>query len=495
VSAIAPVPKRSARDWSIAAIVLIVAAAAMLRLPLVAKGQYWYIDEEFTVAIVKQVDKSGSLDTNWKLADMNPAFRRPMYNFSGYFVTLHGLKLLTRAILPEPPPLEEIRELRAYTAGFAIVALVVTALLGFTLGGGTAAVASTLLVAISPSLMMESYYARPDTLFVMLSLVLLLVYLRRAELPRTWIGIAALLVGFLVSIKASAVVFALLLLPGFARAPLRGLLVAAAGLFLGFAAGAPGAVAHPGDYFEGLAFLRDAYMAGVPPHGLGPEASVPERMAYGATWLWQTSGLALVLAAAGAGALARQRRWDVLYGFAPFAATIVYFATTPAFLERNLSPGIAAFALLAGLGVESAAIAVRSLRQRAVVAHAIAGGVALALMAWYPAVGAAKVLHALCFPVDPGAENARIARQFGRDVFVVGYLRPAPDELAAEDAKRGRPIVEIHWAYDRRTAVWLDGLKAHGWTEVARHDSLFRGYVPSTFHTVLDAPMVYLAKG
>ena len=468
------------RFW--VALALLVFAVLAVRVVVIAGTSKDHPDEALAPGLLRQLDTSS--DTNWKHADVPAGFRAgDQYNFSGYYIALHAFARAVEALPSRILPKDPMRTLRLFSALCAAAVLVVVAVIAREEAGDGAAVFAALLVALSPGLVMDGFYARPDSFGTLLALLLLFVYLRRGRMARGWVVIAGLLLGYLVSIKVSFALFALLLAPA-ARSP-KGALLAVIATLMGFAAGAPGALAHPAEYWNGIQTLRNQYTTGFPPHGLGADSSIVERGLYGGEWLAQTWGLAILAAVAGVVSLLREKRRDFLFALLPFALLLAYFMTTPVFFERNLAPGIAALAIVAGIGI--AAMGRRWSKWLAIGA----GAAALAV----PAIVSAKILQAMYEPFDiRGALMATLA-EYHRDVLVVGWSRPPWDSIRVGDTPCDPPIVQVHHAGDRRTREWLEQGRARGWVEVKRLPSRFEGYVPSTFHTYLSTEVSWLAKG
>jgi hypothetical protein len=481
----------------LAALVLAVLATHVIVIASTAKI---HPDEVLAPALLRQLDRSW--DTNWKHAGLPPGVHAgDQYNFSGYYIALHAFAraahVLPASILPESP----MRTLRIFSALCAAAALVVVALVTRGEAGASAALFAVLLTALSPGLVMDGLYARPDSFVTLLSLALLIVYLRRSRLGRVWIVVAGLLVGFLVATKVSAVVYGLLLVPAAVatrpgerpRPSASGALLAALATLAGFAAGAPGALAHPAEFATGVEALRRQYTGEFAPHGLGADAPVLARALNGAEWLAQTWGLALVLAGVGLASLVRERRWDLLFALSPFAITLAWFMTTPVFFERNLAPGIAALAVVAGIGLAAVGAWLgRRLDKPWLSRSAATFAGALALLA--PAAVSAKVLQSMYDRLDIKEELMAVLRQHHRDVLVVGWNRPPWDGIRVGDTACDPPIVQVHHAGDRKTLAWLEEGRARGWVPLKRIPSRFEGYVASTFHTYLSADFVWLAK-
>jgi hypothetical protein len=127
-----------------------------------------------------------------------------------------------------------------------------------------------------------------------------------------------------------------------------------AGVALGFALGAPGAVLHPQAFRRGVEFLTAQYAGLHPPYSHVNGGSMWDVVAgyFRATLGWP----ALAAGAAGLGILIVRRRWsDTAVVAGPVVLFVGYFATKPVFFERNLSHVLPLFCVLAGLGAGGAA--------------------------------------------------------------------------------------------------------------------------------------------
>lgn len=503
----------SVRLAAIVAAILLVASLA--RILAVESGRLNHPDEVITTAVVEQLRKSGSLDTNFKHADLPDHFRMPQYNFSGFHLTVHAVSIAIDSIVGKPgSPEEALHRYRLLNVAFSIAALVLVAWIGLTLFGTSAAIIAVALAAMSPSLVMDGVYARPDSFATLLSLALLAVFLNRNRVGMAWGPIAGLLVGFLVAVKISFLLFCplpLLWALSFDRQPRDGaggnrfgikaspvgILVAGASMVLGFALGAPGALANFGDYLAGVRTLQEQYGSGHWPHGLGHEANIMERLLYGGRFLWETWGLALLPLVVGCAALWKRRQWDVLFALAPFVAMLAYFVSTPVFFERNFSPALAALAPVAGLGVVEAS---RYLGDRFRLPgpwSAGAGwmGLLAALSLAVPMLVTGKVLAAILAPGDLEPRRKELGGRFDARLRKVDWDRP-PLEGAARSGKGScdKMLVEIRDPGDPGTLTWLANAAKKGWVEVARHRSYFSGMVPSTFHTYLETDTAWLVQ-
>lgn len=496
-----------ARHWLSAALVaLIVLGVAAEHRSIIEKARQTnpsvahlsHPDEVIASAVLDHLRAARSLDTNWRDAELPPAFKSSQYNFSGYLITLFALSRVVDLLPPSMRTMDRQSALRAFSALCAAAAVLLVAAIGATLGGPMAAVIAALLAALSPSLFLDGLYARPDAYYVLISLLLLLVYLWRGRFTRAWIPVAAALVGFLLSIKVSSLPFGLLLIPaaleprGRSRPEfsLSGLLLAIVFVAIGFALGAPGAIVHPDEFLAGVRFLSNQYSDAFGPHGLGRDSSLLERLGYAATWILQTWGLALPFAIAGVGVLVKRRLWDALFGFSPYAFTLIFFMLTAAFFERNMAPGIAAFAALAGVAVHALAASVSSRISVRVAVAATLTVLVVAVPAWVDV----KIVKSIFTVHDMREEVIGVGRKYHRDVQVVGWARPPWSTLPVRNTPCDPPIVLVIHAGDRRALSWIHEATSAGWVEVYRQDSAFAGFIPSTLHTYLSASSVYLMK-
>lgn len=499
--------------WILA--LLVVAAVAVGVRWQASAGSYVHPDEEMPEKVVGRILAEGTLDTNWGHTAISHDFHYNQFNFSSFHLTLAAVETLAghrQQDIADPGALRAHgRRLSCMLSGLVIV---LAGLLAWRLAADPlAAPLAALFTAANVQLFQDAIYARPETFMTSLTLLLLLTLTWRRVTPTAMLALSGLVVGVLIAAKVSFV----LLLPFPALAAVarslpdragalrpRHFHVAAAayagGLLLGFALGAPYAVAAPWQFLEGVSRLLHEYSDGWGPHGI-PEGSVFQRLGYALRYLDYTIGWPLLLLAAGGLGFLLRRRDDVTcFAVAGPLLMLLYFSQTHAFFERNFSPALPLLFALAGVAVcillRSAVRRMPALRGSRFAADtactALAGVAALAL-AWTP-LARSRTLYALTagpidYPKRIAAEQARVTAGGDVDVVDVGYGQP----IEAPRDGLCRPLVYKVVDYgDPRTEAAIRDRLAGGWRRVGAVESPFSGSPTSTLWTYHAATIVFL---
>jgi hypothetical protein len=483
---------------------LILLACAALRFwPL--QFDYFHPDETIAVGVAHHLVDHGTLDTNWKNADLPPDFKLPQYNFSGYMQSAAAVDGVLKAATGRETR-NTLWALRLWSAMLAIGVAALTFMAARRFFGVPTALVATALVAINPLLTQDGFYARPEPFVTVLTLLLILGGPRRA--PLFWrVVAAALIAGVLIATKISLVaLLPLLFLPeidnvslhayvrrAFQEAPVRAAAVLAGGA-AGFLAAAPFALVNQADYMEGIAFLMRQYAAPQWPYGLG-EASTPARLAYVVSYFGATAGaLTLILAVAGAAFTAAARNFRAFGVFLSCFAFGLWFATYPTFFERNFSHIVPVALIFAAYGIVRIAALVPRPALRA------AAVLVIFMVAAYPAARMTYLLLAEEVSGrswrDLGALRHALTTTYGAELTILD-AREDYKNLEDENFRLcGRWLIEMpHYHGPRSDAALIQVAAATGFKEVGRFTSHF-DYVPtSSLHTYVMPTRVYLFRG
>jgi hypothetical protein len=355
---------------------LIVLAWLALRLPP-GVIEYRYMDERIAEGVVRGV-MGGDLDTNWARHRVTNNFRYDQYNFSSYNLTLAAIgrvwTLFGGAF--------DLSAMRLWSALFAAASIAVTFAIGRHIGGAALGLIGALLTASSVQLYVDSLYARPDSFFMLLTLIA--TWLSLLATGRHWrtLAFAYAVLGFAIACKITAA----LLLPAPAlifllRTPQRDLgalarigAVCTAALFIGAFIGMPYAFAHPGAFIAGALRLVEQYAAPTGYHDgtlLGGLWYVVRYL--GPTLGWLTFALAIAGAVIAATPKARaQFGWTPFILFATALVTIFYTGSRPTFFERNFSHVLPVIFIAAGFTIQHIAARLPSGWPRAAAPAALA---------------------------------------------------------------------------------------------------------------------------
>ncbi len=355
-------------------------------------GPYFVPDENITMQVVGHLRHSGDWDTNWARADLTSDLRYDQYNFSSHLYAtyiFYRLAELVPGTLAWRSEGEGLWVYRFFSVLLGTLVVGQTMLLGRRAGGGAVALGAGALVVVATQLVQEAHFMRPEAFTTVLTLAVVALCWPR-ENWRAGLGAAAFLIGLLLACKVSMLLIVWLplvpLATAWSRTDTRTRWVAVAvlpvALAAGFAAGAPGAVAHPAQFISGVRHLMAQYGSMHPPHSHIDGRPVADMMAgfFIATLGWPVIAGGMV----GTVALAWRRRWAELALLAgPVVVFASYFATKGVFFERNLSHVLPLGLILAALGV--AAIIEPIVARGRVVAPVLFAGL-VALLVVRPAV-------------------------------------------------------------------------------------------------------------
>lgn len=331
------------------------------------RENYGHPDETITFEVVRYMRSSGDWDSNWAKAKLEPGFHYEQYNFASYLHATFGFYRLVKGI----PALDEWRSrdggfwvYRFFSVALATLAVMQTWWLARRVGGARVGLAAGAWVAVLPGLVQDAHYARPEAFVTVLTLAAVLLSLPRGRFSKWRVFGAAVVVGVAVACKIS--MLAMAWLPLVALIPVeRGAAVGLGrwawaagltltGLMVGFAVGAPDAVAHLQIYARGVLYLTQQYAGLHPPHSpLLDETATGLLTRY---YISTLGGLGLVAGLGGGVVLWWQRRRrECVALVGPVVLFAGYFCTRSVFFERNLSHLLPLWCVLAALGLAAGA--------------------------------------------------------------------------------------------------------------------------------------------
>lgn len=316
---------------------------------------YQHPDEIIPQEVVFRMLREQTLDTNWKDAELPSHFRYSQYNFSAFHVlNFYLVKVYTAFDLQFKDGL--IPFIRGVSTIFGVLVIALTYLLGKRIFDTNVGWLAATLVAVNPLMYQDGLYARPETFFTFVTLLLFLVCFSFSNRPvlRDFLGSSIL--GIMVATKITAVLLIFIfflrrnepVIEGnrkeaffqyirhcylcFERWP-----VVVLGLISGFSLFAPYAVINFQDYVSGINYLVEQYKSTHWPHGV-VDGSFFERLWYVVRYFISTSGIFVYLAfVSSLFFLFKEARFR-LFGCALFLFFIyLYLARQPVFFERNFS--------------------------------------------------------------------------------------------------------------------------------------------------------------
>jgi len=451
-------------------------------------------DEKITKDVVTGI-WNGDWSNNWKGTVTNPDYRVDMYNFSSYMYAdalLAGMAGKLAPRLPNGDPDFDYWS-RLFSALAGTLAVFLFYLVARRWFSEDTAVVAMALMAIIPLLVQDAHYARPEAFVLALTGAAYLFLLRFDSEPGRlrYLGYASFCFGLLIACKVSMIPMAAIPVLFTGRLKDRRLLIRAAGIWagcmlLGTFIGVPDAFFHPAAYWHGVEFLRKQYAGVTMPHA---SIDSTNSVSLTAAYFWQTTGLLLAFALAGAVLLAKARRFVVLAATAgPVVFYLAYFASQRTFFERNLSHVVPLMAILAALALTTISQKVPAKARSAVLVALVAVAAGRAL--W---VSSRLVFVAMRTTTERRSfdDQLRLLRRVrGRIDYNTGL---ATDKQLADMIQLGKTaqhdflvrVLDFHDSFTRKHLEELE--RQTNWREVDYFPSIFEGFDVSTliaYHSV-----------
>jgi hypothetical protein len=347
-------PAGAARSRPFPGVWIVTAVFGLLAVTSLATTIWWHVanlsspevfrhlDAPIPLAVEQHIAKVGWPDTNWMRADLPDYHKNGQYNFSSYILGFVGFDRISS--------LNHDADLSLFSIvcwlGF-IAAAGWAAARQFGLLGAAIVVAG---LAVTPLLVQDSFYGRPEAFLTLLTVLSFLLSARNGWISQIAAGLVA---GLGIACKISFAPFALVTIvaplllrgrQGWGRA-----LASIPACLVGFALGAPGVLVEPGAFLEGVAFLQKQYSGYHFPHGSLDDGLVPQALHAVFYYLAMVGPLALLLILASSIALAvfalkpgadwktRAPRLHLLAFVLAAGGTVVFFSIQRTFFERNIS--------------------------------------------------------------------------------------------------------------------------------------------------------------
>ncbi len=382
-------------------------------------GGYGHPDETITTEVVGHMRKSGDLDTNWaKAMTLSTDLRYDQYNFSSHLYATYWFYRFVKWVPGTSVWRSEDAGFwvyRFFSVVLATMSVWQALRLAQRVGGKATALGAGVLVASSVQLVQDAHYSRPEAFVSMLTLAAVGCCWPRGKFRLLAVAGGAVAIGLLVACKVSMLLLVWMpLVPwlsGRRQATVgeraRCLALVPLGIVGGFVAGAPGAIANPAAFVNGVEFLMNQYGGLHPPHSHLDGRPVADMLAayYVGTLGWAVLGCG----AFGVAVLAWRRLWGELTVVAgPVLLFAGYFATRGVFFERNLSHVLPLFLVLAAIGAAVLVETVRGLLRRRFIAVPMLAAVAL--------LGPSLILTVPLLRTEFSGEGSRIHMAFEADL-------------------------------------------------------------------------------
>jgi hypothetical protein len=374
-------------------------------------------DEPITLAVVEYLQIPGTWDTNWNLTNVREEFNYDQYNFSAYFYAAY----LFHSVFEKLPGLggfleenEDLHVYRLFSVLLSSIVLVQAWRLSLKIGDRMLSIYATGLISVTPILIQDAHYARPEPLTTVLVLAAISLVWPSTKVSIKKLFLAAILIGLLIAIKISMI--ALIWLPlvtillasypsqkDRVKALSYASVIILTGAFLGFLIGAPGAIIDPEAYINGVQYLQSQYANLHPPHGHSDGGMVGDMLT---GYFWTTLGTFAMLAGmVGTGrAIYKKQNATLLLIVLPVVLFAGYFMTRSVFFERNLSHVVPLFCILSGLGVTTCIQWIATKWPRYAISASTLAGCLIILTPF-------KISSTLTFVDFSGRSKARIIQQ------------------------------------------------------------------------------------
>ena len=427
-------------------------------------------DEAIPIKLSEAMSARGSLDPNWRFADLLPHLHYDQYNFYLYNIIAHGVITVAEWFDRWP-----VGTLRRANVLFQLLALAFAIDAMRRVGAGRFAMGvAGALITFAPGMVQDAGIARPESLVYLLSaLFLWALTLPFAERWRMLLAGSAFGAGIAVKLTFASLAVVLPFIVPLRGRPVRDLAATAASFAVGaaiaIAAAAPYALIHFDVYLNGVAALAAQYTGVHPPHAL-PVYDAASQVAWTGGYFIQLYGFA-VPAALVAPLLLQgvARRWALAL-VAAFLALFVYFASKTVFFERNFAHVLIPLLLAAALGI--AALKHRSWR------------IAAALLTVLPmAYWSLQIVRAIWTP--------KRRAQF-ESAHALGAAQPVHfPQIHSGDVPAQCDTIALHDLNDPWTRSYREKLRQRGFHEIAHYHSGLGPLVTSTLHTYVASDVRY----
>lgn len=471
--------------------------------------KYSHPDEVIAVKVTDMLINQGTLDSNWANAELPNMFKYPQYNFSGYLLVSAAVVAVMQCLSID----NSLEVLRHFSMLLGLLMIGLTGYAGRRFFNPPTGMIAALFVAVNPLLFQDALYARPETFLTALFMMFFILLNSESIKQRRRIIGAALLLGFMIGIKISMLVFLPMLflsltghnqqlfnnisLIRYVKDCLRllknELLPAVIALAVGFCLAVPYAIVNSSGFLNGVNFLRRQYGNGDFVHGL-VGGTILERIDYSLGYFLPTMGYLFLLLVLISGVfLVQRRQFHHLGQLLAVLLFFVVFSSYPTFFERNFSHLIPVFAIFAA----SALLSISNLLRRLFLRRFVF--LALSLLLLLPSVHTSfKIYHYVLSGKQTRAFEkikTELQNQYQLPLknFGWGYSYENVNNNLSSPCQAY--LLLLYHAGNTASLEMIKRLEAEAkWQRIKQIDSYFTDVSPSTLHTYLSTTKVFLYK-
>ncbi len=316
----------------------------------------YFADELIPQAVIKHMQTSGTLDTNWENADWRGDFaggfyKLKQYNFSSYHTVLYAFQSVGETLGVRDVPVLIVY--RVFSVLCQLLAMCLVYFMAKHLYGDRAALCSAAFLAIAPQAVVDAHYARPESFVIFLVALACYLALKNCQQRKlSWVLLESSIWGVAFACKFSFFPMALLAFSVsiWKQQRFSPILLWLVGFVLGVAISAPYLAKDLSGFWHGIGLLRHQYAATDAQGGWWYFTSLWQLLAYLAVFF----GIPIFLVMLAAG-LQLQRAARLFFVLSALCSVfyLLLFSVQGVFFERNLSHLLPLWSVLFGAGADA----------------------------------------------------------------------------------------------------------------------------------------------
>ena len=315
----------------------------------------YFADELIPLAVIKHMQASDTLDTNWENADWRGDFaggfyKLKQYNFSSYHTALYLFQTIVSELGAKEAPVLVIY--RAFSVLCQLLAILLVCVVTKKLYGERAAIFSAAFLVMVPQAVVDAHYARPESFVIFLvALACWLAWKHCEQKNPSYAFCEAMVWGVAFACKFS---FAPMIALAFVVSCIIqrrwiNTLLWPVGFLIGVAVSAPYILKDLSGFWHGVGLLTKQYAAQDMQGGWMSFPSMQQTLAY--LLVFFTVPVFLVMLAAG---LQNKKAGRLFFALALVVSAfyLFVFSAQGVFFERNFSHLLPLWAVLFGAGAD-----------------------------------------------------------------------------------------------------------------------------------------------